>query len=145
MAKFRCDGTNDGIGRATRVARPGHTPPAISPDPVYGATGKVSAPRRSGGIGRRASLRGWCPTGRGGSSPPSDTCISYTRCRLDNEVVGARRVGDPQAEIGIDTGLHGPRALHALVVRRWISPALLQPTLLRSAHAGGGPHAYSCT
>ena len=30
-------------------------------------------PRRSGGIGRRASLRGWCPQGRGGSSPPSDT------------------------------------------------------------------------
>ena len=29
--------------------------------------------RRSGGIGRRASLRGWCPQGRGGSSPPSDT------------------------------------------------------------------------
>lgn len=30
-------------------------------------------PRRSGGIGRRASLRGWCPKGCGGSSPPSDT------------------------------------------------------------------------
>ena len=30
-------------------------------------------PRRSGGIGRRASLRSWCPKGRGGSSPPSDT------------------------------------------------------------------------
>ena len=24
-------------------------------------------------VGRRASLRGWCPQGRGGSSPPSDT------------------------------------------------------------------------
>ena len=33
--------------------------------------------RRSGGIGRRASLRGWCPQGRGGSSPPSDT---HFRC-----------------------------------------------------------------
>ena len=30
-------------------------------------------PRRSGGIGRRASLRSWCPQGCGGSSPPSDT------------------------------------------------------------------------
>jgi peptide/nickel transport system substrate-binding protein len=29
--------------------------------------------RRSGGIGRRASLRGWCPQGRRGSSPLSDT------------------------------------------------------------------------
>src|SRR5205807_157489 len=35
--------------------------------------------RRSGGIGRRASLRGWCPQGRGGSSPPSDTNPKYTR------------------------------------------------------------------
>src|SRR5438445_13682687 len=40
---------------------------------------KVSGPRRSGGIGRRASLRGWCPTGRGGSSPPSDTAFRGSR------------------------------------------------------------------
>ena len=33
--------------------------------------------RRSGGIGRRARLRIWCPQGCGGSSPPSDT-----KCRL---------------------------------------------------------------
>ena len=39
----------------------------------------VDGPRRSGGIGRRASLRGWCPQGRGGSSPPSDT----NRCSID--------------------------------------------------------------
>src|SRR2546421_1130163 len=36
-------------------------------------------PRRSGGIGRRASLRGWCPSGRGGSSPPSDTAFRGSR------------------------------------------------------------------
>ena len=30
----------------------------------------------NGGIGRRVSLRGWCPSGRGGSSPLSRTIIS---------------------------------------------------------------------
>ena len=34
---------------------------------------RFGGPRRSGEIGRRASLRGWCPKGRGGSSPPFDT------------------------------------------------------------------------
>ena len=33
-------------------------------------------PRRSGEIGRRASLRGWSSKGGGGSSPPFDTIIS---------------------------------------------------------------------
>ena len=42
------------------------------PDPERGIA-KIAPPRRSGGNGRRASLRGWCPLGRGGSSPPSDT------------------------------------------------------------------------
>ena len=41
--------------------------------------------RRSGGIGRRASLRGWCPQGRGGSSPPSDTrCCTRIRRHTDD-------------------------------------------------------------
>ena len=39
---------------------------------LRGRTGS-RCPRRSGGIGRRTSLRGWRPQGCGGSSPPSDT------------------------------------------------------------------------
>ena len=48
----------------------------------------MTAPRRSGEIGRRTSLRGWRPKGRGGSSPPFDTIV--WRCFRRSE--GLRRV-----------------------------------------------------
>jgi ABC-type transport system substrate-binding protein len=51
--------TTDDAGLSSRIGSSG--------------TAKVESPRRSGGIGRRASLRGWCPQGRAGSSPASDT------------------------------------------------------------------------
>src|SRR5947209_4701847 len=73
MPKFRCDGTNGGFGRPTRVTPSGPPSGTFAPIAATYATATVEGPRRSGGIGRRASLRGWCPTGRGGSSPPSDT------------------------------------------------------------------------
>ena len=61
-------------------------------------------PRRSGGIGRRASLRGWCPQGRGGSSPPSDTHLNtrvWTGFDVDGALPGV--VGDPHAHrLGVD-------------------------------------------
>jgi hypothetical protein len=58
--------------------------------------------RRSGGIGRRASLRGWCPQGRGGSSPPSDTHLS-TRVRpgLNVQFTGVGMVGEAQSHGGV--------------------------------------------
>ena len=56
--------------------------------------------RRSGGIGRRASLRGWCPQGRGGSSPPSDTIVMsrdiVDSCRETSWTIsGSRGLVDP--------------------------------------------------
>ena len=60
------DGTHASPDRATPAR-------AFRPIVHMRSSATIACPRRSGGIGRRASLRGWCPTGRGGSSPPSDT------------------------------------------------------------------------
>ncbi len=49
---------------------------------------EIGVIRRSGGIGRRASLRGWCPQGRGGSSPPSDTLQVHALQAWDLGVFG---------------------------------------------------------
>jgi hypothetical protein len=49
---------------------------------------------RSGGIGRRASLRGWCPQGRGGSSPPSDTHL-----KQDKRVTSLRVALSPEGAV----------------------------------------------
>jgi hypothetical protein len=62
--------------------------------------------RRSGGIGRRASLRGWCPQGRGGSSPPSDTPITTrVRAGLGDHNSSAVIEGHSDTKLGVDLGL----------------------------------------
>ena len=66
-------------GRRLAMVRPGRHPPAVRPAPIrmWGVAegcATVSTPTRaSGGIGRRAGFRCLCPSGRGGSSPPSPT------------------------------------------------------------------------
>ena len=73
------DGTVDWTAGEPRALTLGGWPPLRGPCTVTSPQGRPRGPRRSGGIGRRASLRGWCPQGRGGSSPPSDT----NRCSIN--------------------------------------------------------------
>ena len=104
-------------------------------------------PRRSGGIGRRARLRIWCPQGCGGSSPPSDTNVSHTSgrastdfgqldlergsaARHDPQVVGAmaERVGlTVDATVTIEPGGEFPHWTASppsvrVDRRRWVTP-----------------------
>ena len=62
---------------------------AVAAARVVPSPASTRRPRRSGGIGRRASLRGWCPQGRGGSSPPSDTIcdVSGHRAQVSWDMV----------------------------------------------------------
>src|SRR5690349_16245172 len=62
--------------------------------------------RRSGGIGRRASLRGWCPQGRGGSSPPSDTVRStWADMGLCDDDPPSLLVPEAQSELVVEARL----------------------------------------
>ncbi len=60
--------------RRLLLRRPGGAVSGSSDARLLGPGWYLRRPHRGGGgIGRRASLRGWCPQGRGGSSPPHRT------------------------------------------------------------------------